>query len=107
MGIALITKDYENAVGRHNLPVIVEFYASWCPRCGMMRSVVERLADRYQGIWTFYKVDIDISEKIADYLGIEIVPTFVVYRDGKICGYTTGVLPEKTLEERIREMLKI
>ena len=54
----------------------------------------------------FYKIDIDISKEIAEYIGIEIVPTFVVYRDGKICGYTTGVLPEETLEERIREMLR-
>lgn len=58
------------------------------------------------GKWIFYKIDIDISKEIAEYIGIEIVPTFVVYRDGKICGYTTGVLPEETLEERIREMLR-
>ena len=48
----------------------------------------------------------NVSKEIAEYIGIEIVPTFVVYRDGKICGYTTGVLPEETLEERIREMLR-
>ena len=94
MGIALITKDYENTVGKQRMPVIVEFYASWCPKCGMMYPVVERIASRYQG------------KEIAEYIGIEIVPTFVVYRDGKICGYTTGVLPEETLEERIREMLR-
>ena len=98
MGIALITKDYENTVGKQRMPVIVEFYASWCPKCGMMYPVVERIASRYQGKWIFYKIDIDISKEIA--------ATFVVYRDGKICGYTTGVLPEETLEERIREMLR-
>lgn len=63
MGIALITKDYENAVGRQKLPVVVEFYASWCPKCGMMYPVVERLAGRYRGKWIFYKIDIDISER--------------------------------------------
>lgn len=107
MGIALITKDYENTVGKQRMPVIVEFYASWCPKCGMMYPVVERIASRYQGKWIFYKIDIDISKEIAEYIGIEIVPTFVVYRDGKICGYTTGVLPEETLEERIRNVKKI
>ena len=106
MGIALITKDYENTVGKQRMPVIVEFYASWCPKCGMMYPVVERIASRYQGKWISYKIDIDISKEFAEYIGIEIVPTFVVYRDGKICGYTTGVLPEETLEERIREMLR-
>lgn len=44
MGIALITKDYENTVGKQRMPVIVEFYASWCPKCGMMYPVVERIA---------------------------------------------------------------
>ena len=106
MGIALITKDYENTVGKQRMPVIVEFYASWCPKCGMMYPVVEWIASRYQGKWIFYKIDIDISKEIAEYIGNEIVPPFVMYRDGKICGYTTGVLPEETLEERIREMLR-
>ncbi len=43
-------------------------------------------SSRYQGKWIFYKIDIDISKEIAEYIGIEIVPTFVVYRDGKISG---------------------
>ena len=72
MGIALITKDYENTVGKQRMPVIVEFYASWCPKCGMMYPVVERIASRYQGKWIFYKIDIDISKEIAEYIGIEI-----------------------------------
>ena len=75
MGIALITKDYENTVGKQRMPVIVEFYASWCPKCGMMYPVVERIASRYQGKWIFYKIDIDISKEIAEYIGIEIVPS--------------------------------
>ena len=53
MGIALITKDYENTVGKQRMPVIVEFYASWCPKCGMMYPVVERIASRYQGKLVF------------------------------------------------------
>ena len=67
MGIALITKDYENTVGKQRMPVIVEFYASWCPKCGMMYPVVERIASRYQGKWIFYKIDIDISKELAEY----------------------------------------
>ena len=106
MGIALITKDYENTVGKQRMPVIVEFYASGSPYIDGMSYDRETNASRYQGKWIFYKIDIDISKEIAEYIGIEIVPTFVVYRDGKICGYTTGVLPEETLEERIREMLR-
>ena len=106
MGIAMITKDYENTVAKQRMPVNEEYYASRSPKCGMMYPVVERIASRYQGKWIFYKIDIDISKEIAESIGIESVPTFVVYREGKICGYTTRGLPEETLEERIREMLR-
>lgn len=105
MSIKLITHDYETEVTKERLPVIVEFYAEWCPKCQMMKDVVERLAMRYRGIYIFKKIDIDISEKIAEELGVEIVPTFVIYQHGQIMGYTTGVISEKILEARIADML--
>lgn len=105
MSIQTITRAYEETVKRQKIPVIVEFYAKWCPKCAMMKPVVEKIAERYEGKWMLYKVDIDISKETSDYLGIEIVPTFVVYKRGIICGYTTGVLPEEVLEARIRKML--
>lgn len=105
MSIMEITREYEKTVSRQKSPVIVEFYARWCPKCAMMKEVIENLSGKYKGKWNFYKVDIDLSKEVADYLGIEIVPTFVVYKRGTICGYTTGVLTENVLEERIRQML--
>lgn len=105
MSIKLITHDYETEVTNEKLPIVVEFYAEWCPKCQMMSEVVERLARHFQGIYVFKKVDIDISENIAEELGVEIVPTFVIYQHGEIMGYTTGVLSEKILGARIADML--
>lgn len=105
MNIKLITHDYETETTKETLPVVVEFFAEWCPKCNMMKDVVERLAVRYKGTLIFKQVNIDVSEEIATILGIEIVPTFVVYKQGEILGYTTGVLSEKILENRIFEMI--
>lgn len=105
MSIKLITHHYDDEINRETLPVIVEFFASWCPKCAMMKDVIERLAIRYRDRLVFKKVDIDISEKTAQTLGVEIVPTFVIYHHGEILGYTTGVLTERTLEHRIFELL--
>lgn len=105
MNIKLITHDYETETTNEKLPVVVEFFADWCPKCAMMKDVVERLAEKTQGILLFKKVNIDVSEETAQTLGVEIVPTFVVYNHGQILGYTTGVLSEKTLEDRIFEMI--
>lgn len=105
MSIPLITKDYAGEVTREKLPVVVEFFAPWCPKCSMMKDVVERLARLHRRDLVFKKVNIDLSEQTAEKLGIEIVPTFIIYKNGNIMGYTTGVLSEEVLEERIFEML--
>lgn len=106
MHIREITQNYEKEVTQETLPVVVEFYASWCPKCSMMRDVVERIATRNKDVLIFKKVNIDLSEEITRHLGVEIVPTFVIYQSGRILGYTSGVLSEYTLENRIFEMIK-
>lgn len=106
MSVREITHDYETEITKESLPVVVEFYAKWCPKCAIMKDIIERLARRYEGILVFKKVDIDKLVETAKYLGIDIVPTFVLYRQGEILGYTTGVLSEEVLEERVAEMLE-
>lgn len=106
MSIPLITKNYEQEVAKESLPVIVEFFASWCPKCDMMNPIVERLAKKHQKDLAFRKVDIDLSPDTADTLGVDIVPTFLVYHKGTLLGYTTGVLPEAVLEHRISDILQ-
>lgn len=105
MNIKLITHNYQDEVTQEVLPIVVEFFAPWCPKCAMMKDVVDRLATRYHGRLLFKKVNIDLSEETAQTLGIEIVPTFVIYNHGKILGYTSGVLSEQTLADRIFEIL--
>lgn len=105
MPITQINRDYDYEIARETLPVVVEFYAKWCPKCAMMKAIVEQVAIRNKDALIFKKVDIDELKETADYLGVEIVPTFVVYHHGEIRGYTSGVLSMLTLEERILEMI--
>lgn len=105
MNIPIITPNALNEISQESGPVVVEFFADWCPKCAMMSDIFLRIAVRYQHSIIFKRVNIDISKKIVDDLGIEIVPTFIVYQKGKILGYTSGVLSEDVLEQRILEML--
>ena len=101
MGIALITKDYENTVGKQRMPVIVEFYASWCPKCGMMYPVVERIASRYQGKWIFYKIDIDISKEIAEYIDLGLIKPY--YQFNSIVADTTRTILQGPKSDKLFE----
>lgn len=105
MNITIIHPNALNEISREPGPVVVEFFADWCSKCAMMSDIFLRIAMRHQHNITFKRVNIEISQKVADELGIEIVPTFIVYQKGEILGYTSGVLAEEVLEQRILELL--
>lgn len=105
MSIPILKENFESIIAKEPLPVVIEFFAVWCPKCSMMASVYERVAASLTPNIKFYKVDIDISESEIKHLGIEIVPTFVIFHNGHILGYTVGVLSETILRQRILECL--
>lgn len=105
MTIPLLRGDILKQIRTEPHPVVIEFFAVWCPKCSMMSPVYERVARRLSKKASFYKVDIDISEDAANELGIEIVPTFVVFYRGQVLGYTSGVIAQSILENRIQQMI--
>ena len=65
-------------------PVVVDFYADWCPPCRMMTPVVEKLADEFAGKVTIGKLDVDESQDISIRYGVSGIPTLGMFRDGKM-----------------------
>lgn len=104
MAIPILQGDIHAQIRSKPLPVVIEFFAVWCPKCSMMNSVYERVATSLSGKVLCYKADIDISEDLANELGVEIVPTFIIYDKGEILGYTTGVLSQTVLTDRILQL---
>lgn len=73
---------YNDAINSHTT-VLVEFYATWCPHCRRMMPVVEQIGELLNGQIGLYQFDIDKYGDLADQLGVESTPTFIVYKDGK------------------------
>lgn len=107
MTIPLLQGDILGQIRSNPTPVVIEFFAVWCPKCSMMKPIYERVASELSKKVAFYKVDIDISEDVANKLGVEIVPTFVVFSQGQILGYTTGVIPQSILKNRIQTLIRL
>lgn len=85
--------------------VVVMFYASWCGKCAMMKPIVEDISKKYSYKIKFCEVDVSESKALAEKYEADIVPTFVMFKDGGIESYMTGLIDSKVLEERIRELL--
>ena len=66
------------------LPIIMDFTATWCPPCQMIKPIYEQLAQQYQGKAILVKVDVDDRSDIAQQFGINCMPTFIAYVGGEI-----------------------
>jgi len=86
-------QPYEQVVGRQGL-VVVQYYATWCGPCKMLKPVLEALSDEMDSV-TFARVDIDEYRNQAIDAGIRSVPTVVVYKDGTEVDRQSGYQPKE------------
>jgi len=95
---------FEADVLKASEPVVVDFYAEWCPPCRAMTPVVEQLASEYAGKVVFGKLDVDISQEIAIRYGVMGIPTLGMFREGKLVdrmiGFPGGKAPIKAWIEK-------
>lgn len=87
-------------------PVLVEFWAPWCVYCRRIAPVMERLGAQYEAELVVGKVNIDEEPELAAAEQIEVIPTLVLYRDGKALGSIVAPESKARVEAFIRETLE-
>jgi thioredoxin len=79
--------------------VVIDFYAKWCAPCLKMMPIVDQLAAEYKGKVTVLKVEADGNQAILQAYGIDEIPSFIVFHQGKILQKTSGFREEPKLKE--------
>ena len=97
--------SYEQAVLKSELPVVVDFWASWCGPCKMIAPLLEDAAKKYAGQLIIAKIDIDEDSEVAESLGIQSIPTLLYVRNGEIVDRTVGSMSAADLDKKIQEFL--
>ena len=91
------TNSFENDVLRSEMPVLVDFFATWCGPCRMMSPVLDQVAKSYEGRGKVLKVDSDEAPELAERFGITAVPTLILFHRGQPVQKATGMQSTRQL----------
>ncbi len=94
-----VTKDtFEDEVLNSDVPVLVDFWASWCAPCRQVAPVMDQIAAEYEGSLKVAKVDVDAETELASLFGISSIPTIALFEPGEQPKAVVGALPRDVLE---------
>jgi len=97
--------NFQQEVLESSIPVLVDFWASWCMPCRMLAPIIEKLAEENQGKLKVCKLNTDENQNIAAQYGIQGIPTLIVFKEGQEVSRTVGVMPKEKLQEKLNPIL--
>lgn len=103
--INITDAEFEEKVLKADKPVLVDFWAPWCGPCKMVAPVLEEIAAEHPDDLVIAKVNVDENNQHAAQLGVQGIPTLILFRDGEIADRIVGAAPKAALEQRLSSHL--
>lgn len=98
MSVTELNKDnFEKEVMEANVPVLIDFWASWCGPCRMMSPVIDKISEEMGNKLKVCKVNVDENHELAEKYEIMTIPAFIVIKNGAESGRTIGVQPKEDI----------
>ena len=100
--INLTNKNFEEEVLKSEIPVLVDFFATWCGPCKMLTPILSELADENKDNLKVVKVNVDEQKELAIKYDISSIPTLILFKNGNIINRVVGFHSKEELEEIVK-----
>jgi len=100
-----ITNENFESLKNGSLPLVVDFWATWCGPCRMVGPIISELAEEYDGKIVVGKCDVEENEELAVEFGIRNIPTILFFKDGQVAEKLVGAQPKAKLQEKFEALL--
>ena len=98
MEVTITKENFEAEVLNSSVPVLLDFWATWCGPCRMIAPALEEIAAENAGKLKVGKVNVDEEMELAMRFGVTSIPLLVVMKDGKVANKAVGAMPKAKIE---------
>jgi len=103
--IEISDNDFDAEVINSDIPVVVDFWATWCGPCRKLSPIVDEIAGEYVGKVKFAKINIEKSVETAKKYSISGIPCLLIFKDGESVERMTGLMPKSTIISNVEKHL--
>jgi thioredoxin 1 len=96
---------FDTEVLQSDMPVLIDFYATWCGPCKIMAPVIDEIARDYAGRMKVVKIDVDEAQETVTHFGVTAMPTFIVLRNGQETFRRLGAAPKAAFVKDLERVL--
>ena len=93
--------NFESMVLQSDLPVLVDFWASWCAPCRAIAPIVEEMSNEYAGKVRVAKMNVDENPATPGKYGVSGIPTLILFKGGKVLDQLVGAVPKGQIKDLI------
>jgi thioredoxin 1 len=104
MEVQITSENFEQ-LKKGELPLVVDFWATWCGPCRMVAPIISEMAEKYNGRIVVGKCDVEDNEDLTVEFGIRNIPTILFFKNGEVVDKLVGAVSKQKFEEKFEAML--